>query len=113
MGLVKIHGILLSWIIYIIDRNAGFNMRHKWAKMQGGDFIRESDSDVYKHRVTDCRMCVNCDLRKGSVKTLSNWPILIYYKDNVVLSKMTLPYPCNNINEMKSSLLFSEKEFEI
>jgi hypothetical protein len=83
-------------------------MRHRWKKIST-EKIYSSGYEIKKQNVTNCMECIHCGLRKGNVR--KRWfPILVYFKNNVILSTNKIPYKCT---EAPNSIFISEKDFMV
>lgn len=74
-------------------------MTHKWKRRHGAINVQIDD---FYHYLPTYHICGKCGLRKGYIKNLSHFPILIYFKRPVgmsydkVISKERIPYKCNS-----------------
>lgn len=82
--------------------------------MKGYELVNWDDSDE-KHRVNSVKECVYCGLRKGNCNTISYFPILVYFRDCIVLSTETLPYGCEGkeYKEVKEDLFLTKEDFYV
>jgi len=83
-------------------------MRHKWEKIKGRiDGVMIGDG-----LVTNPFECVQCGLRKGTVKktmkTMRVFPRLVYFRDKKILSTDRIPSACYPIEENKYFLSIND-----
>lgn len=90
-------------------------MRHKWEKLveEAPILDIEDEEIIFKHQAINCMKCIHCNLKKGTVRTLSYFPKLVFFEEDVILSIDKIPYKCETIKKQRQTMLFTEQEFEI
>lgn len=94
-------------------------MNHRWKKepddvsyvLNHGD--EYNDGDEYRHYPTVNKECVQCGLRRGTIKTMGFFPRTVYFRGHDILSIDRVPSPCLNINFHLNDEFISVEEMQI
>jgi hypothetical protein len=88
--------------------------KHSWKK----GYQSPSGNDVLHlgklHNMIKVFKCRNCGLLKGTCRSLSYFPKLVYAKDGIILSTDgRIPYNCDGSEVIKKGEYFSPEDFQI
>ena len=89
-------------------------MRHRWKKINSKDVTYVlQDDDKFKHRPMTNGECVQCGLRRGTIKTMGFFPRMVYFRGHTILSIDRIPSPCLNIDFHLDEEFLSVEEMSI
>lgn len=83
--------------------------RHKWKKVKEDIVSIPFGGNGLKFNIIPKGVCINCGLKKGSHGMYYYTSELVYYNDDRVLSRNTLPFSCIGNNDF----FIKEDEFKV
>lgn len=74
-----------------------------------------SENNFRIHQARNCSICINCNLKKGTVRTMRIFPVLTYFKEDDILSVGKVPFGCidHKFETIKEDMFLTEKDFKV